>query len=95
MSKAKRRATPKPSFWEANRGNIITVATIAVLAVILFGAISARHGGATAVALNDGETNAIGSQVSAHPSDTDIIGIQAAEQGTLNEPALAWFHADW
>jgi hypothetical protein len=94
MSKAKRRPTPKPSFWRAHQGNILTVAVMAVLVVVGFGAVSAWHGG-SAAALNDGATNAIGSQVSANPSETDLVGIQAAEQGTLNEPALVWFHADW
>ena len=42
-----------------------------------------------------GTTNAIGSQVSANPSDTDIPGLQAAERGAAGKPVLVWFHADW
>jgi len=94
MSKSRQRPIPKAGFFQANRGTLITVATIVAFAIIVFGAVSASHAN-NSVALNDNTTNAIGSQVSANPSETDIVGIQAAEGGTLNEPALVWFHADW
>ncbi|MCI0475416.1 MAG: thioredoxin domain-containing protein [Anaerolineales bacterium] len=61
---------------------------------ILFSAVSASHAN-NSVALNDGTTTAIGSQSSAQPVETDLVGIQATEGGTLNTPALVWFHADW
>ena len=94
MGKERHRPTPKASFFQANRGAIITVAAIVAFAIILFGASSASHAN-NSVALNDGAINALGSQVSASPLETDLVGIQAAEGGTLNKPALVWFHADW
>jgi hypothetical protein len=42
-----------------------------------------------------GATNAIGSQLSEHPTENDVAGLQAAESGTVGKPVLVWFHADW
>lgn len=94
MSRSRQRPNPKASFLRANRGMLITMLAIVAFALILFGAVSASHAN-NSVTLSESATNAIGSQVSANPSETDIVGIQAAEAGTLNEPALVWFHADW
>ncbi len=42
-----------------------------------------------------GASNAIGSQVSEHPTENDVAGLQAAEKGTVGKPVLVWFHANW
>ena len=66
---------------------------LGVIAMALFALVnwwSAASGDPAA-----GTTNAIGSQVSANPSDTDIPGLQAAERGAAGKPVLVWFHADW
>lgn len=94
MSNKRRRKQPQKSFLERNRVWVIAVAAFAAFAVIIF-VLPSAHQSPNAVTLNSGETNPIGLQQSDHPTDTDIAGLQAAEQGAFGEPALVWFHADW
>lgn len=94
MSHKSRRKQPRKSFLERHQGWVIAVAAFTAFAVIIF-VLPGAHQSPNAVTLNSGETNPIGLQQSDHPTDTDIAGLQAAEQGALGEPALVWFHADW
>ncbi len=41
------------------------------------------------------KSDAIGSQISTHPSETDIAALQAAEKSIIGKPVPVWFHADW
>ena len=98
MSKAKRRQAPKPTFWQRHRGDIFTAVILiplALLAIWVWSGHLRLDENANASAVESSATNPIGIQTSSHPTDTDIAGIQAAEAGQQNEPALVWFHADW
>ncbi len=94
MSNKRRRKQSQTSFLERNRVWVIAAAALAAFVVIIF-VLPSAHQSPNAVTPNSGETNPIGLQQSDHPTDTDIAGLQAAEQGAFGEPALVWFHADW
>ena len=75
---------------KSSRGLLLAIGTVAIALLLLAVWWSA---GNSEVAT--GTSNALGSQVSANPSDTDIAGLQAAEKGTAGQAVLVWFHADW
>jgi thioredoxin 1 len=96
MARVKQQQTRKFNFLKRHRGDILTAVVLIPLALLAIWVWSGHlRLSANANAPQNDATNPIGVQTSNHPADTDILGIQVAEGGTLNEPALVWFHADW
>jgi len=94
LSKSSRRKQKRTSFFERRRGDILTAFILIPLAAIAVWSLIG-HQKLAAISGGDSATNPIGVQTSANPSETDIASLQAAESGTLSQPALIWFHADW
>ncbi len=75
-------------------GNAVYVAVVGVLLVVAFWVLRG-HWSLSAASSGEGAPNPSAVEQSSHPTDTDIAGMQAAEGGRLNQPALVWFHAGW
>ncbi len=94
MSSKKKRKQSSQNFLQRHLGNVLYYVIVGTLLVLALWALRG-HLNLVAVSNGDNATNPIGVQVSGHPTDTDLVSLQAAEGGRLNQPALVWFHADW
>ncbi len=94
MSSKRQHRPLVKNFLPRNLGNALYYLILIVLFMIALWALRG-HLNLAAVSSSDNATNPIGVQINGNPTDTDIVSLQAAEGGQLNQPALVWFHADW
>ena len=73
----------------------VAVALI-VFGVLALGACRASSSAAPTVTLNAGNYTPLGGvQKNAQPTPSELADLQAAENGTLGQPALVEFYADY